>query len=188
MADGTTAASSPQIRLPWDDAVEQLLSSGWMHVSEAVGGDLVERLADEDRRQWRLLGDEGVVRQHAFGSYLPLETARTAVRRVADGLVAGLSGAAQQRGLPSFNEVAWSRYPEAPAASPSTLTLLTTAAWSRSSRSEAPRPSGSSAPTPKWPSGRPVRASWLCFEERDGLTKPVAAPSTRSILHPRENG
>lgn len=86
-----------------------------MHVADAVDRDLVEELADEDRRQWRLLGDEGVVRQHAFGSYLPLDSARSAVRRGGAALVAGLSGAAEQRGLPAlppFNEVTWGRYPQ----------------------------------------------------------------------------
>jgi len=115
MADPTTAASSPEIELPWHDAVEQLLHRGWMHAADAIDSDLVEELADEERREWRLLGDEGVVSQHAFGSYLPLDTARAAVRRVAERLVAGLSDAAYKRDLPTlppFNEVTWGRYPQ----------------------------------------------------------------------------
>jgi hypothetical protein len=86
-----------------------------MHAADAIDSDLVEELADEERREWRLLGDEGVVSQHAFGSYLPLDTARAAVRRVAERLVAGLSDAAYKRdlpALPSFNEVTWGLYPQ----------------------------------------------------------------------------
>lgn len=100
--------------MPWADALGGLVSQGWARVVDALDGGVVEELADEDRRRWRLLGDEGVVRQHAYGSYLPLEAAKAAVRGVAGGLVAGLSDAAGQRGLPAlpaFNEVTWGRYP-----------------------------------------------------------------------------
>ena len=118
------------MKVPWPDALEGLVSQGWARVVDAVDGGLVEEPADEDRRRWRLLGDEGVVRQHAYGSYLPLKAAKAAVRGVADGLVAGLSGAAGQRGLPAlraFNEVTWGRYRPAPDGSAATPIRPTTA-------------------------------------------------------------
>lgn len=89
------ASSTHEVKVLWADAVECLVFKGWTLVVDAVERDLVDELAEEDRRQWRLLGDEGVVRQHAFGAYLPLAAARSAVRRVADDLAAGLSGAAE---------------------------------------------------------------------------------------------
>ena len=98
----------------WDEAVVGLANRGWAMIPNALDGDVLRAVTHDDRRQWRLLGDEGVVRQHAYGSYLPLEAARAAVRGVAGGLVAGLSDAAGQRGLPAprgFNEVTWGRYP-----------------------------------------------------------------------------
>ncbi len=83
-------------------------------IPTAVGPELTERLGADDRRQWRLLGDEGMVRQHAYGSYLHIADALPAVRAVGDQVVGGLSAAARRRGLPAvpaFNEVTWSRYP-----------------------------------------------------------------------------
>ncbi len=77
-------------------------------------GRVADRLGDDDRRQWRLLGDEGGVRQHAYGAYLAFAEARPAVRALGDTLVAGLSDAAGRAGLPvlpRFNEATWGRYP-----------------------------------------------------------------------------
>ncbi|HLH99400.1 MAG TPA: hypothetical protein VKV06_01350 [Acidimicrobiales bacterium] len=106
--------SAEIVAVPWDDVVSALPGPGWAHVPAAIDTDLAERLADDDRRQWRLLGDEGGVHQHAFGSYTPFRETLPAVRLVGERLIAGLSETARRRGLPApsdFNEATWGRYP-----------------------------------------------------------------------------
>jgi len=87
---------------------------GWTKIPEALTTAVIDQVREDDRRQWRLLGDEGGVQQHAFGSYLPFDETLPAVRALGDRLVADLSDAALRLGLPAlprFNEVTWGRYP-----------------------------------------------------------------------------
>jgi hypothetical protein len=102
------------VLIPWDDAVTALSDTGWAFVPTALSIDLAVQLAEDDRRQWRLLGNEGRVAQHAFGAYMPFADTLPGVRATGDDLVSGLSEAAEHRGLPvvpSFNEATWSRWP-----------------------------------------------------------------------------
>ena len=98
----------------WDEAVVGLANRGWAMIPNALDGDVLRAVTHDDRRQWRLLGDEGVVRQHAYGAYLPLAEALPEVRSLAAALVADLSTATVRAGLPKLpelNEVTWGRYP-----------------------------------------------------------------------------
>lgn len=100
--------------VPWADAVAGLSDQGWTMVPNALMASVAEQVAEDDRRQWRLLGDEGGVQQHAFGSYLPFDETLPVIRALGHQLVAGLSDAARRLGLPAlprFNEVTWGRYP-----------------------------------------------------------------------------
>src|SRR5438270_342221 len=113
--DERVASDGALVKIAWEDVVSELEHRGWASLQGAVSSELVAHLADEDGRQWRLLGDEGVVHQHAFGSYTPLSEARLTVRRLGTELVSGISAIAARRGLPAppvFNEVTWTRYPE----------------------------------------------------------------------------
>src|SRR6202044_2858568 len=100
--------------VPWDRSVTDLADCGWSLVESAVGFGQIERLAAKDGSRWVLLEDEGVARQHGFGTYMPFDSAQPAVRQLGIDLVLGLSRAAERRQLPAvpeFNEVSWTRYP-----------------------------------------------------------------------------
>jgi hypothetical protein len=102
------------VPIPWDDAVTALTDRGWAFIPTALSVDLAQQLGEDDRRQWRLLGNEGKVEQHAFGAYMPFTETLPLARGMGDDLIAGLSEAAKRRGLPEvpgFNEATWSRWP-----------------------------------------------------------------------------
>jgi hypothetical protein len=106
--------SEPAIHVAWDDAVGELADRGWSLADGAVSWPQVDQLGAGDGCRWNLLEDEGVARQHGFGTYLPFERTRPAVRRIGNEVAIGLSQAARRRGLPDlpgFNEVTWTRYP-----------------------------------------------------------------------------
>ncbi len=110
----TTPATVETLVVRWDEAVAGLADRGWTMVPGVLNYDLRSAVTHDDRRRWRLLGEEGIVRQHAYGAYLPVAEALPAVRSLAVALVAGLSAAAVRIGLselPKFNEVTWGRYP-----------------------------------------------------------------------------
>lgn len=139
--------------MPWAEAVECLVFRGWMHVADAVDRDLVEELADEDRR--------GGVFWATRASFVSMRAARTChwtARAPQRDEAAPLSSLAcpvrpsREAFPPSHLST---RSPGAatrkePAASPSTPIPPSTAVSLRSSRSEAPPPFGSSIPTPRW--------------------------------------
>lgn len=115
MEDERVASHGALVEIAWGGVVSELEHRGWASLPGAMTSELVARLAEEDRRQWRLLGDEGVVHQHAFGSYIPFGDARRMVRRLGSELVSGIAAVAMRRDLPAppaFNEVTWTRYPE----------------------------------------------------------------------------
>jgi hypothetical protein len=102
------------VLIPWNDAVTALADRGWTFVPTALSVALAEQLGEDDRRQWRLLGNEDRVEQHAFGAYMPFVDTLPLARAIGDDLVAGLSEAALRRGLPvvpGFTEATWSRWP-----------------------------------------------------------------------------
>jgi hypothetical protein len=98
----------------WGTVVSELVQRGWSRVPRAASAELVEILADEDRRTWRRLEDEGVVQPDGSGAYLPFDRARPAVQEAGDELVTSLSLAANAHGLasvPPFTEVTWTSSP-----------------------------------------------------------------------------
>jgi hypothetical protein len=100
--------------IPWEQAVLDLRDRGWTRVACALGAEVVDQLAYDDTHRWRVPGDEPVVHQHAYGSYLPFAEARPEVRQAGADLVAGLTAAAGRFGLPpvpGFNEARWGRSP-----------------------------------------------------------------------------
>jgi hypothetical protein len=104
----------PTLTFSRDEAVSGLATRGWARAQEALDGTLTAQLAEDHGREWHVAGDEGVVRQHVLGSYTPFAKAPPVVRAVGDRLIAGLSSAAEQHGLPTlprFNEATWGRYP-----------------------------------------------------------------------------
>jgi hypothetical protein len=70
----------------WDDVVTALIESGWARVPSALAGGLADRLAACQEREWQLLGDEGRVKQHAYGSGVSYVDAAPLVRSVGDSL------------------------------------------------------------------------------------------------------
>jgi hypothetical protein len=108
------AEKGPRLAVAWPDTVAALAAHGWAFAPQAVDDALAGRLAEDDGRQWRTSGDEGVVKQHVIGSYSPFAESPPAVRAVGDELVACLSAEAERQGLipvPPFNEATWGRYP-----------------------------------------------------------------------------
>ena len=113
MTDGQDAEHL-ELRIPWCEVVALVAERGWASVAGAIGPALIDELSTDERREWRVHGDEGVAHQLLYGAYLPLLEARPPVRQLAQGLMTGLSEAASRRGLPpvpAFNEVSWGRYP-----------------------------------------------------------------------------
>jgi len=99
----------------WRSAAEVLVRRGWVRLSGVLTSDLIHALATAPRPPWRALPrQEGVVVQHGFGAYLPLEAADPAVVTLATEIIASLQeGAAAFTtvALPNFNEVTWTKYP-----------------------------------------------------------------------------
>ena len=109
-------ARTPALRADWTQAAEAVLARGWVRLVEAVPTELVIGLVDAPRPGWHQLPEEeGVVRQHGFGSYLPVAEAAVTVRNVADEIAVSLTDAVAVLGIPqapAFNEVTWTRYPD----------------------------------------------------------------------------
>jgi hypothetical protein len=98
----------------WGTVVAELVDRGWSRVPRAASAELVAILADEDRRTWRRLEEEGLAQPDGSGAYLPFDQARPAVRHAGDELTASLSAAAAELGLPplpGFDEVTWTSSP-----------------------------------------------------------------------------
>ena len=108
-------ARMPALRADWTQAAEAVLARGWVRLVEAVPTDLVIDLVDAPRPGWHQLPEEeGVVRQHGFGSYLAVAEAAVTVRNVADEIALSITDAVAVLGIPhvpAFNEVTWTRYP-----------------------------------------------------------------------------
>lgn len=96
------AADRSTLVVAWADAVAGLAIRGWARAPRALDEGLAARLADDDGRQWRIAGDEGVVQQHVIGSYTPFVGAPAVVRAVGDELVARLSAEALLKELPEI--------------------------------------------------------------------------------------
>ncbi len=99
----------------WSAAVTALAGSGWVRLADAVAPASVRTLVDAPRPAWHHLPEqEGVVRQHGKGSYLPMDDCDDLVKAFASEVVGSLSAAAEGQGwppMPMFNEVTWTLYP-----------------------------------------------------------------------------
>ena len=98
----------------WKEAWRSLVHHGCARLPAAVSDDAAGRLADARQASWKPLPpEEGVVRQHGFGSYVPFEDAGVAVQKLASQVVTQLARAATPGTpiLPPFNEATWTHYP-----------------------------------------------------------------------------
>jgi hypothetical protein len=82
-----------------------LADQGWSLLEDALGFGQIERMAAKDGSRWVRLKDEGVARQHGFGTYLPFDSAQPAVRQLGRDLMLGLSRAAERQQLPVCSRV-----------------------------------------------------------------------------------
>jgi len=116
MSRGGPLTHQRQLRADWNSATDAVLARGWARLTEAVPDGLVSRLVDTPRPEWHELPEEeGVVRQHGLGSFLPVVEAAETVRNLADEIAASLTGAGAVHGLPrvpAFDEASWTWYPE----------------------------------------------------------------------------
>ena len=98
----------------WASVSESLANFGSARLKGALGSDLVQHLIGTERPPWHPLpGDEGVVHQSGFGSYMVLADAAPLVRGLGESIVRELTDAARQSlpAIPEFNEVSWTLYP-----------------------------------------------------------------------------
>jgi hypothetical protein len=101
----------------WESAVRAVLGSGWCRVPGAISASQADRLIQAAPGPWRPLPPDeggGAVYQAGTGTFAILEEADLAVRTVAQSLRGHLMDAAPAGypGLPEFNEVSWTRYPQ----------------------------------------------------------------------------
>lgn len=100
----------------WSAIVVPLGVCGWVRVVDALGEGDVTALMKAKRPPWHNLPpEEGIVRQHGRGAYLPMAECDDGVRQLASEVVSGLSAASEARGwppVPAFNETTWTYYPD----------------------------------------------------------------------------
>jgi len=78
--------------IEWGSAAEDLLRLGWVRLPGALTAEVVADLMAAPRPEWHSLPDEeGVVRQHGFGSYVPFSETDATVRGVGNDITAALS-------------------------------------------------------------------------------------------------
>lgn len=184
-------AAVDALAVSWHEAVAGLADRGWVMHPDVVTDDALSAVDHDDRRQWRLLGDEGVVRQHACGAHLPVAEALPEVCSLAIALVAVLSAVAVRAGLPelpAFNEVTWGRYPAGVGGSAPTVTPTPMAALSLCSRCGARRRSGSSTASTSRQSGALAPVGWHFCGVGVGLVPTASAQCTRRCHRRWETG
>ncbi len=78
------SGGSSVLAADWPEAAKAVVSRGWVRLVEAVAIPVVQALVDTPRPAWHPLPEEeGVVRQHGSGSYLPVDDAEATVRNLA---------------------------------------------------------------------------------------------------------
>ena len=111
-----SSGGSSVLAADWPEAAKAVIARGWVRLVEAVAIPVVQALLDTRRPAWHPLPEEeGVVRQHGSGSYLPVDDAEATVRNLATEIVASLTDAMAVLGVvqvPPFNEVTWTHYPD----------------------------------------------------------------------------
>ena len=123
----TLTEKGPRLAVAWADAVAALAPThGWARAPKPWTSDaLARRLADDDGRQWRTAGDEGVDTPARHRLLPAVRRVAATVRAVGDEVVGRLSAEAGRQGLapvpPSSTKPPGAGTPLAPAISPPTV-------------------------------------------------------------------
>ncbi len=88
-----------QLRETWAAAVNRLVEPGWVRLPEALAPAGIRSIIDAPHpSRHELPEEEGVVRQHARGSYLAMDAGADAIKAFASEVVGGVVGTAEAQG------------------------------------------------------------------------------------------